>query len=376
VNGHPPAKRGGRTWVLASIGVLLPLLGALAAGVYLYSNDWSRVGFGGLAALAALVSGGLLGFLFGIPRSQHDSPSAGRYAVNTNLEQISDWLTKILIGAVLIQLGSIGSGAVRLFEAVGSVLGTGPDAGIAAGVLLTFFAITGFLAAYVLARTELPRMFATFDSEHLRATVETVFEELSAKDSDAMRLVLAQLDDNCPAVDGVQLRRVLADATPALRQQAFLLAEHQRRTTWRDPATKARMTRTVPIFRALTEIEPTNHRYWGELGFALKDQTSPDRAGAVAALDSAIQRRGDAADNGWELYEFVRALARAGRLGSTQPENATATEASIKEDLAVAMRNDWIRRKVAAAQRRLVDRGEAVDYADLEIERLKPFLPR
>jgi hypothetical protein len=113
------------------IGVLLPLLGALATGAYLYSNDWSRVGLGGLAALAALVSGGLLGFLFGIPRSQHNNPSAGRYAVNTNLEQVSDWLTKILIGAVLIQLGSVGSGAVRLFDVVGSALGRTPRSRLA-----------------------------------------------------------------------------------------------------------------------------------------------------------------------------------------------------------------------------------------------------
>ena len=35
-----------------------------------------------------------------------------------------------------------------------------------------------------------------------------------------------------------------------------------------------------------------------------------------------------------------------------------------------------IRRQVAEGQRRIADRGGAVDYADLEIERLKPYLPK
>src|SRR5262245_8259356 len=60
----------------------LPLLGALGAGAL-------------LAGAAALV-GALLGFLFGIPRTLQADPShpeEGRSTVNTNLEQISDWLT-------------------------------------------------------------------------------------------------------------------------------------------------------------------------------------------------------------------------------------------------------------------------------------------
>jgi len=370
--------RRGRVWVLPAFALLLVLLGALTAGLYLYSGTTAgtRLGVGGLAALAALVSGGLLGFLFGIPRSMQGTQAAGRYGVNTNLEQISDWLTKILVGVALIQLGSLGAGAGRLIDAVGSALGAEQDARIAAGALLVFFAITGFLVAYVLTRTELPRMFAAFDGDQLRSVAEAVVDELSSRDSDAMRHVVAQLDENGPAVDGGQLSRALAGASPGLRQQVFLIAENQRRTTWRDPATKVRMTRTVPIFRALTELEPSNYRYWGELGFALKDQTTPDRHGAVAALDNAIQRRGDAADRGWELYEFVRALARAGQLGATPVEDAAAVEASIRHDLAVALRSDWIRRKITDAHRRIADRGEAVDYADLEIERLRPFLPK
>ncbi len=58
---------------------------------------------------AASAAGMFVGFLFGIPRSLQREPqtggalnkvqsSNGQYAVNTNLEQISDWLTKIIVG--------------------------------------------------------------------------------------------------------------------------------------------------------------------------------------------------------------------------------------------------------------------------------------
>ncbi len=78
---------------------------------------------------AAFTIGGGLGFLFGIPRgiegarengSKGGSPLApmaagvAGSAINTNLVQISDWLTKILVGAALTQLKPI----LKLFHDV------------------------------------------------------------------------------------------------------------------------------------------------------------------------------------------------------------------------------------------------------------------
>ena len=76
-----------------------------------------------LLAAASLSVGGLAGFLFGVPRSlqtpvlppvggdgrsqKQADEIAARYATNTNLEQISDWLTKILVGVGLTQIGTI-----------------------------------------------------------------------------------------------------------------------------------------------------------------------------------------------------------------------------------------------------------------------------
>ena len=84
----------------------------------------SIFGVGLFIAGASLLFGALLGFLFGIPRTlQQDKPekkppnggdgnkeqeeNGTSYRANTNLEQISDWLTKILVGIGLTQIGKL-----------------------------------------------------------------------------------------------------------------------------------------------------------------------------------------------------------------------------------------------------------------------------
>ena len=68
-----------------------------------------------MIAGATQMLGSLVGFLFGIPRTLQEtreenhpiSNNTRKYLVNTNLEQISDWLTKILVGVGLTQVTAI-----------------------------------------------------------------------------------------------------------------------------------------------------------------------------------------------------------------------------------------------------------------------------
>lgn len=90
--------------------------------------SWTRfghiAGVGSLYAGAFFAAGALMGFLFGIPRSlragaridrNHDQLNTqggnedqrSNYTANTNLEEISDWLTKIIVGLGLINLKTI-----------------------------------------------------------------------------------------------------------------------------------------------------------------------------------------------------------------------------------------------------------------------------
>src|SRR5215212_11890898 len=105
-----------------ALRTLAAIMGSGILGTIVFAfQASSRVEFVSFAAIGILVSGasaafgGLLGFLFGIPRtlqqegsswsavgSDGDSNDEKRspdtdYRPNTNLEQISDWLTKILV---------------------------------------------------------------------------------------------------------------------------------------------------------------------------------------------------------------------------------------------------------------------------------------
>lgn len=116
-------------------------------------------------AMAAGMGGAALGFLFGIPRSvaagtqasgdpglQADATRAG-YAQNTNLEQISDWLTKIVVGVGLVEAKDIALGFGRLSADAAVAWGLA-DGAATAGAIMLIGAVVGFLSCYVWTRTE------------------------------------------------------------------------------------------------------------------------------------------------------------------------------------------------------------------------------
>jgi hypothetical protein len=90
-----------------------------------------------------------------------------RYRVNTNLEQISDWLTKILVGVGLIQLTKIAAAATALINIVAKGMGGGAGATTVAGGILVYFLGNGFLSAYYVTRTTLTTAFIATDIEQL-----------------------------------------------------------------------------------------------------------------------------------------------------------------------------------------------------------------
>jgi hypothetical protein len=124
-------------------------------------------------AFAATVAGGFLGFLFGIPKSLQKNqattttavdtstgkaavPAASRVFIsNTNLEEISDWLTKIIVGVSLIQLTRIidfyNKSCRSLAKSFKGYLSA--EFGFTySGSLIIFFSVCGFLIVYLWAR--------------------------------------------------------------------------------------------------------------------------------------------------------------------------------------------------------------------------------
>ncbi len=121
----------------------------------------SVIGLSFFVALASLFSGGFLGFIFGIPKVLQgtglEGPSTDSKVVgNTNLEQISDWLTKIIVGVSLTQLPTIELKFSGLCKNVANGFNKSIDdvsfAYSYSTCLIIFFTICGFILSYVWAR--------------------------------------------------------------------------------------------------------------------------------------------------------------------------------------------------------------------------------
>jgi hypothetical protein len=141
-------------------------LGIAALGVVIVSlyGGLSRVTASWMLCAGAFFAVGMTtGFIFGIPKA------SGRY-VNSNLELISDWLTKILVGVGLTQFKSIPGALYKLASFVAG--GTGQGQAFALFVILYFF-FGGFVAAYLETRVFLTGAFIRSEPEEKRSSEET-----------------------------------------------------------------------------------------------------------------------------------------------------------------------------------------------------------
>ena len=128
---------------------LAAIVAYAAAGRFPKGEFFSVLGIGLLVGAAAGILGVLVGFLFALPRTTVDPSHPGPLSTNTNLDQVSDWLTKILIGLGLVQLGKLASGIDSLAETIAPGLGGAADAKTFALGLLVYSLIEGFLIGYL-----------------------------------------------------------------------------------------------------------------------------------------------------------------------------------------------------------------------------------
>jgi hypothetical protein len=228
--------------------------------------------------------------------------------VNTNLEQISDWLTKILVGVGLIQLGRIGTGLGSLAVALKPAMGNSPSSSAAAMAIMVTFALLGFLLGWLWTRIFLPGAFRAADVETI---TEGVINQQDEADAKALALVNRILDPNTgtPPISESVLIEAVKDASPPTNVQIFGQARAVRRNSVQTRELQV-MERTMPVFRALIAADTGNrfHRNHGQLGYVLKDKKQPDWEEAERTLTTAISIRGDAGRNGYPFYELNRAI--------------------------------------------------------------------
>jgi hypothetical protein len=218
-----PAPHPGPTVTTRSIIVvwLLPVACVAALFIAAVSQGMTQgpavfgtvIGLGSLLALASGFCGSFFGFLFGMPRDLRRSatpeppallpaegdpaeidpatpapkpaspadPYRGGWA-NNNLVEVSDWLTKIVVGIGLVQFNAIADWVGR----VGTIAGQGAgflghaQSLFGVTVILTGF-VFGFLITYIYARTLISLIFATAArqvEDELRTKLVEIREEV------------------------------------------------------------------------------------------------------------------------------------------------------------------------------------------------------
>jgi hypothetical protein len=112
-----------------------------------------------LSALMCLSVGAILGLMFGIPRYSKLSGIDNAVAPNNNLEQISDWLTKMIVGISLVQFDAIVQRtkalATQITAAMNGCASNCGDSYAMGLAVIGFFFAAGFLMMYLWARVYL-----------------------------------------------------------------------------------------------------------------------------------------------------------------------------------------------------------------------------
>jgi hypothetical protein len=338
--GGTPVRNQRAGWMFS-----IPVLGVLGVAVtfaYVWQlgggKRWSVFATAIAIAGAAAVVGGVVGFLFGIPlTSKQRAAGSGdsQYETNTNLEQVSDWLTKIIVGVGLVQIGRALPALTKLAKSLNEPLGGKPYGGAFGLGLTIFYALLGFLFLYLWSRTDFTR-----ELQQLTGVIQTQIDKVESTLSNVLNLVNRQLNSGKggapPSQD--ELNQAVTAAPDSTRLQIFNQAEHVRSVNMHGD--KELMALTIPVFNALIAADTDNkyHRNHGSLGWALKDKAVPDWQGAKAELTKAIAIRTRLNIIGWGLYEANRALCNINILAGLPPEDPARAEIekSIEQDLRIA----------------------------------------
>lgn len=365
-----------------------------------------------MVAFASSVAGGLVGFLFGIPRSntkagvpQSDLVSQ-KNSPNTNLEDVSDWLTKVIVGVGLTQAHEIlkyAKDTVK-FVAQGLSLNTSPEsAQVLAGSAMLYFAVLSFLYIWMSTRLYLNAAMSSWDkvaeavqnvvrkevrgqlpelSNQISTQISTqVSEEVDKKiteDRKIENMVIAYLEpgsDLTPLAAKAEaaILNAIETAPDSTKGRIFYRArtirygiykakqveeEVVRKLSNESKASAAepfqtilndldrcKLERVVHVLDSLVSSDKENkyHRNHGQLGYAYKLLGNWSKA--IDEFSKAIEIRTavDPQSSSYFLYEFNRAESRVlASKGAPSDEQRFL----ILEDLGIAKQAPHLREKI------------------------------
>jgi hypothetical protein len=173
IDTQPDLDAAGRNQSQNGVLVASVFLGMVITGLVIVCVATISVFIEGTATalfwgLGSLLGGGFLGFLFSLPKETENDKEAPKspLQVNTSLSQISDWLTKIIVGVSLVNAQTAYNYFVRAVERLGAGLAFHASLeaaqAFAAGLIVTFF-FMGLIGIYLLTRLWISAALARAD---------------------------------------------------------------------------------------------------------------------------------------------------------------------------------------------------------------------
>jgi hypothetical protein len=216
-------------WFVIMFGIALVLIVSLCCPKDADCNSFikalSTFGRGLLIGGAAFACGGFGGFIFGIPSmvQNEETQKQIRLKYNDNLIQISDWLTKIIVGIGLIELNKIPGKISDMGDSLKLNFGQVEWGKIASLAIVFYFFLFGFLIVYFWTRTDFTKIIAkTSDEIDKWKQVQDTIEKQSKKintllDSEDEKRTKELIEESAVAMDASALGFSKTDDSPALK---------------------------------------------------------------------------------------------------------------------------------------------------------------
>src|SRR6185369_4486756 len=327
--------------------------------------------------------GGLLGFLFGIPRSLQgngttplNSGTAGigntaetgssqsqttgsvsrAFTGNSNLEEISDWLTKIIVGVSLIQAHSIYGLLAQLASTFKAGIPNSQGADVMFALVLVSSLIGGFLFQYLETRT---RVMSLFNVTETATTPELVLTQITLQT--ALETPIGSGRNQGTTPSSSEDEKLLKIPYGALQTADQLAA-------WSSAQARAgNLQAANQGLRAAIVREPGRKDLLVRLADVLERQGSPDAARALIA--EAESKEGDnlallKRDLLQALYEqppgsFEKALSISEKL-VVRPDGAKDPFVHLWTAAAYGQKFLWLTQNAGSEPEKQLSRGQAI----------------
>ena len=257
-------------------------------------------------AAASAAIGAVIGFIFGIPRVLDAASrvavanAVGRqtdgkavFAVNTNLEKVSDWLTTLLIGATLVQVGSIPGWLGGLSTFIEPAVGVA-NSRVAPFVVVFYFGLA-FLGVYLITRLYLTTALNLpgIDGDNgIGALSETEAEAVVEAGSGAAPAAAAAGDD--AAALTALVSKAGASGDPAAIEGALAKVEAVQGSARTDPGLNGALARLLA--KSIADGSPAADRRDALQAAVQRAALDPTvRASLKADLDAGRLTTGDTA---------------------------------------------------------------------------------